>query len=404
MARVLFAWEFGAHFGHLRRDMPVARHLRHEGHDVLFAVRDVAGAAKVLAREELQFVQAPLLRTRVNIRRPPANYSEMLLAEGYAQTDALAGCIAAWSQLVQLYRPDVLVADHGPTPAIAAMLSRVPVVHLGCGFSIPPVTSPMRRFKADDSSVSDEALHTSERALIHNINAAIRSCKHSIKVRDLGEIFAEGSSLFAAFPELDHYGERGGAQYIGPILTSGGGPECDWKTHASAKVFAYLHNGVDGTSALMEELRKADAEVVCVVTDCSVQARRKFASSRMQVFGQPVQLEKLLSRADLVISNGGGALMSQALMAGVPILTLPAHTEQFMQSHCLRRLGAGRVIGSKRDGASMRNAIGEMRESHQYRNQAHVFAKKYASFDSSQSVVRAAEKIVRVARGMISVH
>ena len=404
MARVLFAWEFGAHFGHLRRDMPVARYLREIGHDVLFAARDVAGAAKVLAREELQFVQAPFLRARVNIRRPPANYSEMLLAEGYAQPDALAGCLAAWLQLIQLYRPDVLVADHGPTPAIAAMLSRIPVVHLGCGFSIPPVTTPMRRFKADDNSVSDEALRASERALIYNINAAIRSCKRSTKVRDLREIFAEERSLLAAFPELDHYGERTEAQYIGPIVTSDGGRECDWNTNARTKIFAYLHNGVAGTSALMEVLHKADAEVVCVVTDCSTQARQKFWDSKMRVFGDPVQVRQLLPQADLVISNGGGALMSQALMAGVPMLTLPAHTEQFMQSHCVRRLRAGRVIGSMRDQASMGNAIVEMLESQQYRNQARVFAQKYASFDSTQSVESAAEKIVRVAGGKMCVH
>jgi UDP:flavonoid glycosyltransferase YjiC (YdhE family) len=398
MARVLFAWEFGAHFGHLRRDMPVARLLRDTGHEVLFAVRDVGSAAKVLSPEALGFVQAPILRTRVNLRRPPANYSELLLGEGYAQPAALAGGIAAWLQLFELYRPDVLVIDHGPTPSIAAHVARIPVVHLGCGFSIPPITTPMRRFNDKDRSVSEEALHASERTLIQNINAALRRVNRPTRLRDLTDLFVEESSLFAAFAELDHYGERAGAHYIGPIVTSGGTQECDWATNANTKVFAYLHNGVDGTSVMMDELSKADAEVICVVTDASTPARQKFSNSRMRVYGEPVGLQQVLSQANLVISNGGGALMSQALIAGVPVLTLPAHTEQFMQSNCVQRLGAGRVIGAKRDQATIRNAFNEMTETQQYRTKARAFAEKYASFDSKRSVDTAMEMIIRTAR------
>jgi hypothetical protein len=53
----------------------------------------------------------------------------------------------------------------------------------------------------------------------------------------------------------------------------------------------------------------------------------------------------------------------------------------------------------KRDQSSMRKAIGEMFESPQYRNKARSFAQKYASFDSMQSVERAAEKIASVMTG-----
>jgi hypothetical protein len=52
----------------------------------------------------------------------------------------------------------------------------------------------------------------------------------------------------------------------------------------------------------------------------------------------------------------------------------------------------------------MRNAIGEMLESQEYRVKARSFAQKYASFDSRQSVKRAVEKIVRAGGEMGRVH
>jgi UDP:flavonoid glycosyltransferase YjiC (YdhE family) len=377
--------------------MPVARHLREMGHDVLFAVRDVRVAAKVLTPASLPFVQAPVMRTRIRLLRPPANYSEMLLAEGYAQPTALAGCLAAWRQLVELYRPDVLVADHGPTASIAARACDIPFVQFGCGFAIPPVTHPMRRFNAEDRTATDERLHASERTLVQNTNAALRSLNRSATVRSLADVFAEESAVFAVFPELDHYGERAGANYIGPILTPSGTQACTWVTNRPTKIFAYLHDGVPGTSAIVEELSKADAEVICVVTESTPQVREKFSSASMRLFGEPVRLQQVLPQTSLVISNGGGALTSQALLGGVPMLMLPAHTEQLMQSICVERLGAGRAIGMQRDRSTIASAIGEVLDSTQYQTKARAFARKHASFDSSESVKSAARTVLRVA-------
>ena len=48
MARYLFAWELGGDYGHLARLLPVALELRARGHEVVFAVRDLMGAEKLL--------------------------------------------------------------------------------------------------------------------------------------------------------------------------------------------------------------------------------------------------------------------------------------------------------------------------------------------------------------------
>jgi len=81
MARVLIAWEFGRNLGHIARDLPLARACRDAGHEVVWAVRDLRGAARELAGEGFALLQAPLLRSG-QVNAPPINFADMLLREG----------------------------------------------------------------------------------------------------------------------------------------------------------------------------------------------------------------------------------------------------------------------------------------------------------------------------------
>ncbi|QDX79879.1 hypothetical protein B9N43_00520 [Denitratisoma sp. DHT3] len=93
MTRFLFAWELGANYGHLARDIPVAIKLRNKGHQVLFAVRDTKAAAELLGRQCFPYVQAPFCITPPRLARPPANYAELLVAEGWGSPLTLLGMV-----------------------------------------------------------------------------------------------------------------------------------------------------------------------------------------------------------------------------------------------------------------------------------------------------------------------
>jgi hypothetical protein len=91
MSRILFAWELGANLGHLSRDVPVAEKLREAGHDVVFAVRDTRVAAEILTPRQFDFIQSPVFLGRAHLSEPPANYAEILEAEGWCDHTALRG-------------------------------------------------------------------------------------------------------------------------------------------------------------------------------------------------------------------------------------------------------------------------------------------------------------------------
>jgi UDP:flavonoid glycosyltransferase YjiC (YdhE family) len=48
LSRILIVWQLGANYGHLGWDLHIAEHLRHRGHEVSFAVRDLRLAAEQL--------------------------------------------------------------------------------------------------------------------------------------------------------------------------------------------------------------------------------------------------------------------------------------------------------------------------------------------------------------------
>ena len=95
MARYLFAWELGGDYGHLARLLPVALELRSRGHEVVFAVRDLMGAEKLLTPHGIRTYQAPLWLRKVTKLPDAITYSELLMRFGYLNATALTGICRA---------------------------------------------------------------------------------------------------------------------------------------------------------------------------------------------------------------------------------------------------------------------------------------------------------------------
>ena len=143
MSRILFAWELGANYGHLTRMAPIAEKLRGAGHQVFFAVRDMRSAAEILGPKGFAFTQAPIPSGRPRPKSGPGNHAEMLALEGYADRVTLWGMARGWISLAQLFRAELVVADHAPGALLAAWILGLPRAQIGSGFEIPPSGLPL---------------------------------------------------------------------------------------------------------------------------------------------------------------------------------------------------------------------------------------------------------------------
>lgn len=396
MSRILFAWELGANFGHLSKQLPVARLLHSRGHEVLFASKDIGIAHRMLAKDGFRFVQSPLPRVRGKSIREPASFADILAEFGFSDHETLSGLIRAWQSLFEVYRPDVLVGDYAPAAQFAARLSGLPCMQLATGFDCPPALAPFPCFRPW-LGVTQEALLEKEKLLLNNLNA-ICSRQNVPVFSSLQQALRADITLLATLPELDHYPGRDG-RYIGPLFSVDDGAELHWSERDAPRIFVYLRQYPE-LSRVLEALSQCGANVIAFIPGIGDEQRQTFSSEHLQISASPVKLAHLMSRMNLTIIHAGHGLAAASLLAGVPMLMIPTNIEQWLLTHNIERLGAG--IGVARDAiqAGFVLALEELLADTVYREKAGTIAGKYGSYNQSQVVERIANTVERLPQHM----
>lgn len=389
MSRILIAWELGANYGHLISGLGVAQALRERGHTVAFAVRDTRAATELLSPAGFAFVQAPLSARKTRLSRPPANFSEILLGEGYADPLGLLGQVRAWRSLLELIGPDVIVAEYAPTAMLAAQSVGVPCVALANGFSVPPPVSPLpsirpwEKIPASRLAYADKAVEASISEVMKSVGS-----KHSPKLVELYQ-----NALLCVFPELDPFAPREGADYIGPISSLPQAITVKWTENSRRRILAYLRPEVAGFSSLMEALSAVDADKLCVIPGLQHEQASRLCNDRLRISTAPIAFDGLLNGADAFVSYGGSGSICQALRAGVPIVIVPCFIEQYLTAKRAEGIGTAVVVETNRSRENFDQALAEVLGDERYRSNARIFAERYVNFDTSQAIERAASAI-----------
>lgn len=392
MKKFLFVWELGANYGHLTRDLQVAKCLRARGHSVYFAVCDTRIAAELLAPHSFEFVQAPLPQSQTRLLRPPANYAELLLAEGWGNQLSLIGRLRAWISLFNLTTPHTVIADHAPTALLAAYIAGLHAVAFGNGFEIPPPVSPMPSIRPWEN-IENSRLEKSVKFVLGQANAVSIALGGKPLTR-LIDIFPP-KSVLASFAELDHYGERANVIYTGSIHGIEFSESVMWKNSGGPKILAYLRLNQKATGAVLAALTEAGEQTICIIPGISQDQISKYATPNLSIYSRPVALTPLLASADVMINYGGIAGIAESLLAGVPLIMIPAMVEQYLASQTVEKLGAGILLGQARNKNTIFAAIRKILSDSAFRKSATHFAEKYQGCTSENSAELAAEAILR---------
>jgi len=380
----MIAWELGGNYGHIARCLPIARALRSRGHEVILAVRDLRTAAEMLTADGFAYCQAPVSQCRAKLRSPPASYAEILLGGGYQETNVLLGMTQAWKTLLELHGASVLLADHSPTALLAAHLIGVPHVAVGNGFAIPPDQSPLPSIRPWES-IPIQRLQQADQRLQQSLDT-LGACFGTTRPISLQTLFGK-TSLLDTFPELDHFGARDYGHYIGPIFGFSDGLQTTWQyPEARKKILLYVRPEIPGFGMLMAALADIDAEKICVIPGLPLKEAKRFANRKMRISLKPLALGALLKEADLMICQAGGGTMNEALLAGVPLLAVPAHVEQHLAALCAERLGAGMSMGNDRTADTFKREITTLLEEPAFRQGAQAFAREHEGFHPDQAV------------------
>jgi UDP:flavonoid glycosyltransferase YjiC (YdhE family) len=373
--RCLLAWELGSNYGHLVVLQALARELKRQGHDCVFAVRELGTAQGFLDGRLGPLVQAPLrLSPARNAVRALVSYASLLHNVGCSDPLELAGRLQAWRTLYRALNTEFVFADHSPIALIAARTLGIPAANTGNGYTLPPVQAPFPAFRSHPK-VPHAVLMHNERTVLAEINSALgRLGLKPLPV--LQDIFRGVHPGLLSYDALDPYEAARSETFRGlPDYAYGVPPR--WPEGAGPRVFAYVRPN-PALPRLMRSLNKRKARVLVRCAPAARDAVLRHAGRNAIVLDRPVNFRLAAERCDAFVNYGAHSTVAEFLLAGKPGLLLPDLQERALTARRAATLGAVRVV---RDGAAVDDALDEILDDGPVRRAAEAFALRHAPQD-----------------------
>ncbi len=341
--RILLAWELGGGLGHVTKFMVLAERLLAHGFELWAACQNLTSADVTLGQLGVRLVQAPVWPSGPGNIPEPINYAGILARKGWLSADGLAGMARGWRNLVDAIAPRMIVANHAPSLLLGLRGSDIPILFADTPFGIPPLTSPFPNMRYWQGAELLPVMHAIEERVLTTANQALGVLEQPILPR-LCDLFQNVETCLMGAPELDHYPERGSADYYGPLYAETWGEAPIWPRGEGKHVFVYLYTAHALFEPILNHLAGLPCKVLVYAANLPDAAAAVLRKPNIVVRNQPQRMAEVLARADLVIHHAGIGLASQALRAGVPLLMLPNHLEQAMFAVRVGELKAGKVL------------------------------------------------------------
>lgn len=381
MTHIHLCWELGGGLGHAGRLKMLAQALLARGHRVTVSLRDLMATQALLSDLDVPKLQAPVwLHDAVGLPKP-ASLAEILFNCGYLEPAALRGMVAGWRALFALLQPDLVVGDYAPTALLAARSMGLPSAAVGNGFYIPPPGQPLPAWQQAPAGL----LAASEARMLATANALLTEAG-APPYAHAADVFLGDLPLLCTWPELDHCepAARGAAQWLGPCFVAQGGIAPEWPEGGGRKVFAYLKASHPAREAALKALVEEGCRVLAYLPEVAAGAPPPLVNEGVLYAEAPVALPLALAQADLCVCHAGEATLAQSLLAGVPLLMLPSHTEQFLMARRVAMSGAGYNAALLTPASDWRTAVRPLLREDRYRAAAQDFARRHQGFSQQR--------------------
>ncbi len=387
---------------HVVRPLAVGRALSARGFHVVFACGDAY--RNLLLSEGIEpvslFSASPEHALRC-IRRSRTIYDDDTL-ERYVNADL---------QVLETYRPRLIVGDMRPSLNISAELAQVPYVSL--------INAYWTRYFAANGRAPETFIATRilGRPLTNALFPFVRRItsqlyarpfnrlRRRLNLRPAGDMFEVMASPFlnllvdtpCFMPCADlpsHY------RYVGPVLWQlNGGDASRWLDHLSAdRPVVYFSMGSTGSHELMQTVLNALAGIDCQVVLSTGPNGPPAELPRNCTAVRYAPGRQVLRKSRLLVCHGGNGTIYQALAEGVPIVGLPTFFDQEINMDQVEDLGLGvKVACRKHLPADIRRAVLAVLEDPGYKQRAEAF-KRFVKPDPSAQ--RAADEVGQLLSGL----
>ncbi len=329
-------WEMGTGLGHVVPLLAVARRLREHGHRPVLALRDVVEPAFLFREDGFPVLQAPTWQPPPRRGGPmpaTATLADILFAMGFGDRDRIHAIVAAWDGLIDLVRPELVVAEFSPGLCLAAR-GRVPVVAIGNGFCLPP--SGMEAFPSLQPNVKPLVR---QQDLLASVNA-VQGDRDAPSLPRLPALFDAEAQFVYALSLLDPYAAHRDRPADGPFepLPDAAPPP------AQPHVYVYYGMELPGVMPLIDGLGQAGLPATIYLRGAPPELLRRLQSPSIRLLDSPPRYGDILPRCSVAVHYGGLGTAAACLAAGRPQLSLPRQLERRLTARALDKLGVGLTI------------------------------------------------------------
>ncbi|MDZ7791046.1 MAG: hypothetical protein U5L08_11255 [Xanthomonadales bacterium] len=391
---ILFCWELGAGYGHLQPMRALAAAIRRRGGSVSALVPEARYADALAADLSTPSSVIPEFLAPQDLRSRPDAWPEMLLGLGFGDPQQMGPRIDWFLAEIERRSPDALVCEHAPTALLAARIARVPVMAIGTGWTLPPAFEPMPAYRPT-LQIEEAELRRRETPLVDAVNPLL-SERGGAPLEAAADWLDVDCAILKTWPELDHYGARESANYVGPIWHRHPGPAPEWPEGEGQRVFCYLKGHWRGLHSLISGFAHLPVRVLVHIDREREQSY--VAPSNVRVSAEPLDVEQVLEQADFIVSHGGHTLTCQALLAGLPQWLLPLHAEQEVTAWRLHRLGCGHLYTGSLGSARMARVMRRVLADEAPRQAARRWAADFGDWRLDAAIETVVDRLAAVAR------
>ncbi len=336
MARILFGWDNGLGTGYIDRLLLVARALAAEGHEPVFAIRDLITPAHRLKDVPWPVFQSPIPMGLLDPVMPsfnPGSFADLLAVANFNNEVELSRLTRAWDLLLHVIRPDLAVGEYAPLMALATY-GRVPTVMMGHGYLLPPphlAQFPVFDYGRTPFTPQDTMLDIVQR---------VQHSRGVPQAPTLPAAVSGDAHFVTAYSVTDPYAQMRANPAIGPLEAYTPTPP-----PSAQRFYAYL-------AADYRPLRQVLNGIIAARLPGSIYIKRitpqlhQFLTERgVDVLDTPPPLEQAVANASFIIHHGGIATTSAALGIGRPQMLWSMVADQAVTTLTVNQLGVADVTG-----------------------------------------------------------
>ena len=318
---ILLVSELGTGMGHARRLLRIGLALQQRGFDVVAAMRELWVCTNEYREAQIQVFQAPIHRGQFPSGGFRARgYADISAACGFQTVGALWSTILGWTALLELIRPQVIVADYSPIATLAAF-DFCPLIAIGDGFVVPPPHLPHMPLLRAGTPMANEELQ------LANAASVLSRLKRRVP-KSLPSLVGGQAHVVCTFPELDIYATQRLQQAHGSLVTTA----TLLPPPAEPRIYLYLTANSSMSLKIVEAAVATELPVEAYVRDANQHLLTSFRHKGVIVHDTPQNLVEVLRRCSLLIHHGGIGTLEVCLAAGRPQLLVPLHFEQSLNT------------------------------------------------------------------------